>query len=539
MSMNSTIAIPASPATRRWVGWWLVPVIGVIAVGGVALALRPWGGKPPEVQGTFFNIVPMDLEVKITKDGELQAIEYTDIKSAVEGVSQIIELVKEGTTVKKGDKLVVLDSSNLKDRKDDVDINIQKAESALKIAIEMKEIQESQNAANKEAAEVNKRLAKLDLQEYLEGTYPQQVQNAKTSLEMAQITLKNKEEDLAQTQALFAKGFVTATEVKKAELDVTVARNDVQKATTALTVLQKYTNAMEVARLESVMAQADQRYARTLRENASLLTQRLADVAEKESTLTNLRDRAKKLQEQIDNCTMRAPKDGLVIYASTIDRWGPGPIQEGAQVRERQWLLRLPDVQAMKAVLRIQEALVPRLNVDKKQRATVKIIGVSRPVGATLTKVSVLADSSQRWFNPDLKEYPVELTLDETPPGLKPGIGVQAEIFVDRYEQTLAVPLAALYSVGKDNYVFVHNGNTVNHRKVMIGASNETHAQITDGLSEGEEVLLLQAGQGRTLLEKAGIKVEPTTRPANEEGKGNHGRRNGQGAGPGGSSPRA
>jgi hypothetical protein len=126
-----------------------------------------------------------------------------------------------------------------------------------------------------------------------------------------------------------------------------------------------------------------------------------------------------------------------------------------------------------------------------------------------------------------LKEYPVELTLDETPPGLKPGIGVQAEVFIDRHEQTMAVPLAALYSVGKDNYVFVRSGNTVNHRKITIGASNETHAQVTDGLSEGEDVLLLQAGQGRVLLEKAGIKVEPTTRPANEEGKGNPGRRNG------------
>ena len=40
----------------------------------------------------------------------------------------------------------------------------------------------------------------------------------------------------------------------------------------------------------------------------------------------------------------------------------------------------------------------------------------------------MLSDSSQRRWNPDLKEYPVDLTLSETPKGLKPGMGIQAEI---------------------------------------------------------------------------------------------------------------
>jgi HlyD family secretion protein len=517
MSMNSTIAIPAIPATRRWVGWWIAPVVVVLAVATAAVTLRPWGSAPGGAQGTFYTVLPIDLEVKIAKDGELQAIEYTDIKNQVEGLSQIIELVKEGTTVKKGDKLVALDSSNLEEKKRDMDLAITKAEVALKISKEMRDIQESQNAANREAAEVNKELAKIDLQQYTEGTYPQMLQNAKTAKEMAEITLNNKVEDLTQTQALWEKGFVTPTDVKKAQLDVTVARNDVRKATTSLLVLEKYDHEMETTRLNSVLKQTEQRMFRVIKENASLLAQKAADVEEKENSLKDLKKRVQHLEEQIEACSITAPEDGLVIYSSTIDRWGPGPIQEGATVRERQWLLRLPDVRSMKAVLRIQEALVPKLDVDKKQRANVKIVGVAKPVGATLTKVSVLADSSSRWINPDLKEYPVELALDETPAGLKPGIGVSAEIYVNRFEQVLAVPLAGIYSVGKDSYVFVREGDEVKHRKVAIGANNETHVQVVDGLHEGEQVLLLQAGQGRTMLEKAGIKVEPTTRPSEKK----------------------
>jgi multidrug efflux pump subunit AcrA (membrane-fusion protein) len=171
----------------------------------------------------------------------------------------------------------------------------------------------------------------------------------------------------------------------------------------------------------------------------------------------------------------------------------------------------------MKVLLKVQESWKPRLDEKQRLRALVKILGVGRPVGATLSKVSVLPDNSQRWWNPDLREYPVELTLDETPAGLKPGMRVEnAEIFVNRLDQVIAVPLAAIYTVGNDSYVFVRDGQTVKERKVVLGTANETHVQVVSGLNENEQVLLLQPGQGRMLLEKAGIKVveQPTTRPA-------------------------
>jgi hypothetical protein len=57
----------------------------------------------------------------------------------------------------------------------------------------------------------------------------------------------------------------------------------------------------------------------------------------------------------------------------------------------------------------------------------------------------------------------------------------------------------------------------VKPRKVALGPVNETHAQLSNGIAAGEQVLLLEAGQGRELLEKAGIKIAPpkaSTQPA-------------------------
>jgi hypothetical protein len=109
------------------------------------------------------------------------------------------------------------------------------------------------------------------------------------------------------------------------------------------------------------------------------------------------------------------------------------------------------------------------------------------PIGASLTRISPVSDSSSRYFSPDTREYPVELTLDWTPPSLKPGIGVQVEILVDSIADAISVPLTAIYSAGADTFVFTPAGpdGQTGPRKVNIGVANETHVRVTDGLQAG------------------------------------------------------
>lgn len=307
MTVNTAILVPRAAARRKRLPWWLFPLLGVLVLASaITFRFSIWNRpSTPAVTGQFYTVLPTDIEIKIVKDGELQAAHFVDIENKVEGATQVLWLEKEGTTVKKGAPLVKLDSSNLQQKKEQMDMDVKKAESGLTIAQEMKDIQESQNATIKEASEVAGELAKLDLKRYAEGAYPQDVANATTLRDMARITLKNKEEDLDQTRALFAKGFVTATDVKKSELEVTSARNDVKKTGAALFVLENYTYPMELTRLKSAVAQAEQKLARTAKENASSMAQKSADLDEKESVLDLLKRRAAKLNDQIDNCTDR------------------------------------------------------------------------------------------------------------------------------------------------------------------------------------------------------------------------------------------
>ena len=492
-------------ASRPWLRYLVAAPVALLAVGGFkAFTGSPARQASAPAAGKFYPVAAIDLDVKVAKDGELQAVNNVDILNQVEGQSTIVHIVKEGTVVKKGDVLVELDSSETRQDIEDSTLELQKAEADLVTAKEMRAIQESENAANLEAAQVEVELAALALKQYVEGTYPQELADAETAVKMAEITVKNADEDLGQTRSLYAKGFVTASDVKEGELAVTTAHNELASARTKLKVLRDYTYPSELASAKSTLVQAEQKLARVQKRNASQLAQVVTAEKAAEQALVLKKRRLEHHKEQLALCTIKAPTGGLVVYAGDRNNQ-QGQIIEGATVRERQRLLHLPDTSAMKAVVRINESHVPKLRMG--QKASVRIVGVPEPLTATLTKISPLADSGQRWWNPDLKEYPVELTLDRTPADVKPGIGLAAEIYTDRLDDVLAVPLAAVYSDQASSYVFVRDGEqgTVRPLPVQIGETNDTHARIAAGLTPGQDVLILQAGQGRDLLEQFGI----------------------------------
>lgn len=491
-----------SPLRRNRMLWAGLAVALLLAVGIIWMLSSKSNATMVAGKSQYYDVVPTDLDITLAKRGDLDAVTNIDIVSKVEGQPIIQQLVPEGEWVKKDQVLCVLDSAELRVKIEDSSIEVQRAEADLTTAKEARVIQDNINTANLESAKVALQLAQLDLAQYTEGTYPQSLDDAQRLVEMSKITVANKQKDLEQTMNLFSKGFVTAADVEQGKLDVLTAQNELDKNTTALTVLQKYSHQRNLADYRNKLAQAEASLARTERENASSIAQIDADLQAKSQNFAVRSRRLDRLREQLSACTLTAPSDGIVIYSTSVagnNRNNQNPIAEGTAVRERQPILRMPDTSAMKAVIRINEANIPRIKVGLQ--ATVSIPGVDEPVKASLTKIAVLADSSQRWLNPDLKEYPVELTLDKTPPDLKPGLSVEVVISLDHLKQVLVVPIPCIYSANDKSYVFVRNGSGVRMQIVDVGRSNDSFVEIRSGIKSGEQVLMLGIGQGQQLAD--------------------------------------
>src|SRR5439155_16981574 len=125
--------------------WLLVAVISILAVGVFAGIVALSNGRSAgEIgAGQFYTVVPMDMDVTITKDGELQAVKNIDINSPVEGQNVILDIAAEGSYVHKGDIVCKLDSSDIERKIETATLDLQTSESNVTAARESKEIQDS------------------------------------------------------------------------------------------------------------------------------------------------------------------------------------------------------------------------------------------------------------------------------------------------------------------------------------------------------------------------------------------------------------
>lgn len=480
--------------SARGMLWAGLSVIGVSIVGGLSWAAWGWSSSAMELAGGDRHLVAArNFSVVLKEKGELKAAKSTEIMSRVEGRATIISLVSEGAYVKEGDLLVQLASDQIENRIRQDELKEANAITAFESARTELDIQRDQNASDIRRAELRIELNSLELEKYEKGDWVQRHKDATIAIEQAQINLERRKEDFKAAKKLLERDFITRTEYEEDEFNHQKAVWELEKALKAREVLEKYTHVAALRQRQSDLEEAIKE-AERIRKNASAVeAKRIGALVGKRKELALIQDQLAKLRRQQENCTITAPTQGFVVYYAGGGgrHWmsSDSQIREGATVHERQILLTLPDTSQMIVVVRVHEAKTDKLHLD--QRVTIKVEGLpGKTFTGRVTKIAVVADSQNRWLNPDLKEYETEITLDQSDDSLKPGVTAHAEILVESIENKLAVPVQTVYTKNGGRYVFQALGRKVVPTKVQVGAIGTEWAEITDGLSGGESILL-------------------------------------------------
>ena len=158
-------------------------------------------------------------------------------------------------------------------------------------------------------------------------------------------------------------------------------------------------------------------------------------------------------------------------------------------VRQRQELIRLPDVSKMLAEVKIEESRVRQLQSGMTAYIQVKNIPHRRFKG-TVRRVALLPDAQSSWMNPDVKLYPTDILVDEELPILKPGVSPTTEIIITNLSKVLSVPIQTVARLRGESVCFVKRGSRVISVPVTTGLYNDAFIEITAGLKEGDLVLL-------------------------------------------------
>ena len=331
-------------------------MVGLIAAA-IFYSISRQGDDPSEAP-LITEVFRGDYEHIVLEQGEVESSNNVEVRCEVKNrtggntpSATILDVIPEGTPVKKGDWLITFDFSALETELTQQTILAKTAET---LVIQAK------------AAYDTAVIAKT---EYVEGIYEQERKTFENAIFVAEESLKKAELSHDSIQRSVARGLISPLQLEGEQFRVDAARKELELAKQTLHVLDNYTKEKMVTQLRSDIEATKIQY-----ENAQ------ASYQEELKTL-------EEIQQQIASCRVHAPQDGLVVYANVLSSRSSSEfvVEPGAAVRERQEIIMLPDAKNMQVTAQINENLINLVREGMRAEIRVDALG-DQPLEGVVTK---------------------------------------------------------------------------------------------------------------------------------------------------------
>jgi HlyD family secretion protein len=455
---------------RRWRRGilWVGGLVALVAAGGVLAwawpvlteKKRPSWADLPRVE-----VRRQDLHITLTAGGTVDSSQKTLIECELEniafgsegrsiatsGYSTILDLIPDGTYVKEGDVLCRLDSSEYEEM------------------VRQQEIKLETARADFQKAKLDLEVAEYALNEYREGLRQQTEQSQAGQIRLAEADLKRQEDRVDWSAKMMDLGYVSKAKHESELISKLRLALNLRKLRATRDAYRRYSDPVQMRTLENRIesAQATHTY--------------------QTSRLEKTEDRLEHYKAQVEACTIRAPHDGFLIYANEPD--GDPKVELGARVKQKQDLFYLPDLSQMEVQTQIHESVVERVRAGMTARVVVEALP-ERSMEAHVVAVSALPVTKNSWKNPDVRNYVGRIKLDTIPKGLRPGMSAAVEISTGDKPYALVVPSEAVTIEEGQDVCYVAGPLGLERREVSIGEASHELLEVTEGLAEGEEVIL-------------------------------------------------
>ena len=529
----------------------IIAALVVIAVlSGIFMIVKGGNsGSSTDSDVMTYAVARRDMTVDVVENGTIESVDAYVVKSKVEGSTTIISIIPEGETVTAEDVenkriLVELDSSGLREKISQQEITYNSAMASLTEARESLDIQKNQNDSDIQQGKLTVQFALMDLQKYFGEKLADEVISSevyeKDPLEIVKLVnhddiggealqkkrqlnsdidlkiedLERAKYDLYWTKQLAEKDYVAGSDLKADELKVKRLEVDVERAQTSLGLFERYEFVKQARKLISDYNEAQRELERIEARSRSKLAQSEAKLKSQEATFNLQKERFEKLQEQIEACVIYAEVPGMVVYASTNNRWGGSRtnIDVGEAVRERQEILTIPDSTKMAVNIKIHESSIDKVKLG--QKAVIKIDAMpDKSYSGTVTKIAPLPDPQNFLANPDMKVYSTEVSIDGEFKGIRPGMSAKVTILIKTLDDVIVVPLQCVASRSGRKVCYVMRNGNPEMVDVETGSYNKSFVQIEQGLEPGMEVLLTPPKLYETDNKSKDIKEKPRHKP--------------------------
>jgi HlyD family secretion protein len=193
-------------------------------------------------------------------------------------------------------------------------------------------------------------------------------------------------------------------------------------------------------------------------------------------------------QQDVDNCTVRAPFDGIVVSKDAQIGEMVSPISAGGGFT-RTGIATIVDMASLEIEVDVNESYIARVKPDQKVEATLD----AYPDWRIPSKVRTVIPTADR----QKATVKVRISFDKLDPRILPDMGVKVAFLAEESPEAgkvaaprALIPQAAVREGDGKKVVFVIRNNRLERRAVALGGNRGTDVEIMAGVSQGDTVLV-------------------------------------------------
>ncbi|MFW6061499.1 MAG: efflux RND transporter periplasmic adaptor subunit [Planctomycetota bacterium] len=499
-SDTSTSRLGETGSGRRWL---VLSLLAVLLVGGGTGGYVALNGEEKAVSDFPTATVRRGaLDVTISESGEVEAGKRKTIRNELEWSALIETIVDNGTVVEPNQLILEFECDELDKALSQRELEVSNAENEYVRAEKNLELKREEVDRQVVKAEQAINDAEKALARYKEAVWPIELSQAGNEVTLAErdlaVAKDQLELKLRVNQDEVLEGLYSEKVIQSYEFEVEKQTEAAEQARSQLEMLKKYDHPKKIRELETAIQDAKLDYKRAQLEARNEIDKAEAELRAKKLTLDRQNEELAELREDREKLEVRAEEEGLVVYDTGRRHWQQElTIAAGEKIDSKQQLMIIPDLGTLQIKTKVFEAMIEQ--VQEGGEAIIRLD--SSPDVAhrgTVHWIAPLADAAHRWLNPGVKVFEVVVRFDEIPEGLKPNMTADVEIKVARLDDVLTVPIAAVFTEAEEAYCWRVGPQGPAKAPIKVGRSNERRVQVLEGLSAGDEVLLVAPTDGDT-----------------------------------------
>ena len=233
--------------------------------------------------------------------------------------------------------------------------------------------------------------------------------------------------------------------------------------------------------------QAEKKHQETLKKMESQSKSNKADLNVLYEKKTKAESDYKMAKKSLEDMTLRAPKDGLVVLKEIWKGTGMSKVQEGDQVWPGYPILEIPDLSAMEIKMHLNEVDVSK--VKPGQEALISIDAFPDKVfNGKIERVASMA--TKKDWDAKIKTFETIVSLNEMDSRMRPGMTCMVDIIVKKIPDVVSVPIESVFEREGKTVVYMMRSRSPKKQEVALGDRNTTHIIVTQGLSPGDKIAL-------------------------------------------------